>query len=113
MPYEIFIKNVNAEEKTETIDEDEKLETDVVLETIDVPAKTEEKTNEDGTKETVEVSPAKKQLKIKKREKSVNDTDPLWNKTASDCTDDEYKEFYRKVFNDYKEPLPARQCARQ
>ena len=105
MPYEIFIKNVNAEEKTETIDEDEKLETDVVLETIDVPAKTEEKTNEDGTKETVEVSPAKKQLKIKKREKSVNDTDPLWNKTASDCTDDEYKEFYRKVFNDYKEPL--------
>ncbi len=74
MPYEIYIKNVNAEEKTETIDEDEKLETDVVLETIDVPAKTEEKTKDDGTKETVEVSPAKKQLKIKKRENGkVND----------------------------------------
>ena len=105
MPYEIFIKNVNAEEKTETIDEDEKLETDVVLETIDVPAKTEEKTKDDGTKETVEVSPAKKQLKIKKREKPINDTNPLWNKNASDCTEDEYKDFYRKVFNDYKEPL--------
>ena len=66
MPYEIYHKECERREKTETIDEDEKLETDVVLETIDVPAKTEEKTKEDGSKETVEVSPAKKQLKIKK-----------------------------------------------
>ena len=37
--------------------------------------------------------------------KPVNDTHPLWTKTPKDCTDEEYKEFYRKVFRDYKEPL--------
>lgn len=37
--------------------------------------------------------------------KPVNDTTPLWLKNPSDCTDEEYKEFYRKVFNDYREPL--------
>ena len=35
----------------------------------------------------------------------VNDPNPLWNKHPNECVDDEYKEFYRKVFNDYKEPL--------
>ena len=37
--------------------------------------------------------------------KSVNDTAPLWTKAPKDCTDEEYKEFYRKVFRDYREPL--------
>ncbi|MCR5488058.1 MAG: molecular chaperone HtpG [Lachnospiraceae bacterium] len=37
--------------------------------------------------------------------KPVNDIHPLWAKTPKDCTDEEYKEFYRKVFRDYKEPL--------
>ena len=41
----------------------------------------------------------------KKEEKPVNDTTPLWLKKPSDCTEEEYKDFYRKVFNDYKEPL--------
>ena len=35
----------------------------------------------------------------------INDTTPLWLKNPSDCTEDEYKEFYRKVFHDYREPL--------
>jgi len=35
----------------------------------------------------------------------INDTEPLWLKNPSDCTDDDYKAFYRKVFRDYKEPL--------
>ncbi len=35
----------------------------------------------------------------------INDTHPLWMKRPSDCTDEEYKEFYRKVFNDFEEPL--------
>lgn len=38
-------------------------------------------------------------------EKPINDTFPLWQKTPSDCTDEEYKDFYRKVFEDYREPL--------
>ena len=38
-------------------------------------------------------------------EKPVNDTEPLWQKPAADCTDEEYKAFYQKVFHDYREPL--------
>ena len=38
-------------------------------------------------------------------EKPVNDTAPLWQKPAADCTDEEYKAFYQKVFHDYREPL--------
>ncbi len=37
--------------------------------------------------------------------KPINETTPLWLKNPSDCTDEEYKEFYRKLFHDYKEPL--------
>ena len=37
--------------------------------------------------------------------KPLNTTTPLWAKHPNDCTDEEYKEFYRKVFHDYKEPL--------
>ena len=68
-------------------------------------AKTEEKENENGEKETVEVSPAKDKLKIVKRPVPLNDTQPLWTKSPSECTDEDYKAFYRKVFMDYKEPL--------
>lgn len=38
-------------------------------------------------------------------EKPINDTTPLWMKSPSECTEEEYNDFYRKVFNDYKEPL--------
>ena len=105
MPTEIFLSKKDAPEEYEEIEVEDKLDTDTVVETIHVEAKTEEKENEDGTKETVEVSPAKDKLKIVKRPVPLNDTHPLWAKTPSECTDDEYKEFYRKVFNDFKEPL--------
>ena len=61
--------------------------------------------NEDGTKEMVEVAPAKNKAKILRRPVPINDTTPLWAKHPNDCTEEEYKSFYRKVFNDYKEPL--------
>lgn len=105
MPYEIYLKNLNAETQYETIPVEDKRETDTIIEEIHTPAKTEEKTKDDGTKETVETAPAKDELKIIKREVPINDTTPLWNKAPSQCTEDEYKDFYRKVFNDYKEPL--------
>lgn len=38
-------------------------------------------------------------------EKPINDTQPLWQKSAQDCTDEEYNAFYNKVFGDYREPL--------
>ena len=71
---------------------------DVVVEHIHEDAKTEEKENENGEKEIVEVSPAKDTVKINKRPVSLSDIHPLWTKHPNECTDEEYKEFYRKVF---------------
>ncbi len=105
MPTEIYLAKANAPEEYETIDKEDKLDTDVVVEEIHEEAKFEEKENENGEKEQVEVSPAKDQLKIVKRPVALNDPTPLWTKNPSECTDEEYKEFYRKVFLDYKEPL--------
>ncbi|UMY98953.1 molecular chaperone HtpG [Roseburia rectibacter] len=105
MPTPIFLEKANAETEYETIDAADKLDTDTVVETIHEEAKTEEKENENGEKEVIEVSPAKDKLKIVKRPVSLNDTNPLWAKSPNECTDEEYKAFYRKVFLDYKEPL--------
>ena len=105
MPVEIFLSKANAEQEYETIDEADLKEDDVIVEHIHEEAKTEEKENENGEKEIVEVSPAQDKVKINKRPVSLSDTHPLWTKHPNDCTDEEYKEFYRKVFMDYKEPL--------
>ncbi len=92
MPYEIYLCK-KGEELTQTIKESEKLDSDVVLEEI-VPEKKEDDKEE-----------PEKKLKIKKRPEPVNDTAPLWTKHPNECTKEEYLEFYRKVFHDYKEPL--------
>ena len=105
MPTEIYLTKANAEPEYETIDPADKLDTDTVIETVVEEAKTEEKENENGEKEIVEVSPRTEKLKILKRPVPLNDTNPLWAKNPKDCTDEEYKAFYRKVFMDYKEPL--------
>ena len=105
MPTPIFLSKANAEEEYETIDAADRLDTDTIVEEIHEEAKMEEKENENGEKEMVEVSPAKDKLKIVKRPVPLNDTHPLWLKTPQECTDEDYKAFYRKVFLDYKEPL--------
>ena len=105
MPTEIFLSKKDAPEEYETIDAADKRDTDKVIEEIHEEAKFEEKENENGEKEQVEVSPAKDKLKIVKRPVSLNETHPLWTKNPSECTDDDYKAFYRDVFHDYKEPL--------
>lgn len=87
MPIEIYLSKENTTE-TQTIKAEEKLDTDEVLEEIK-PEK-----EEDGLK-----------LKIKKRPELLNETQPLWMKHPNECTKEEYLEFYRKVFQDYKEPL--------
>ncbi|WP_031553636.1 molecular chaperone HtpG [Oribacterium sp. FC2011] len=94
MPVEIYITKLPKD--TETIDADEKNDTDVVLE--EIPEKTE--TDKDG-KETK--TPAK--VKIEKRPVLLNDTNPLWTKSPSECKKEDYIDFYHKVFHDYKEPL--------
>lgn len=93
MPVEIFLSKANAEPEYETIDEADVLDTDEVVEHI-----TEE------PKEGEEAEP-KQKAKIVKRPVSLSDIHPLWTKNPSDCTKDDYIEFYRKVFMDYKEPL--------
>lgn len=105
MPVEIFLSNANADQEYETILEEELKEDDVIVERIHEEAKMEEKENENGEKEMVEVSPAVDKVKINKRPVSLSDTTPLWTKHPNDCTKEDYIEFYRKVFMDYKEPL--------
>ena len=105
MPIPIFLENEDAGEQTEEIPEEEVTEKDKVLDTFIKDAVTEEVEKEDGTKETVEKVPAKKMAKIVKRPVALNDIHPLWTKHPNECTDEEYKEFYRTVFKDYKEPL--------
>ena len=105
MPVKIFLSKANAEQEFETIDAADVREDDVVVENFVEEAKTEERENENGEKEVVEISPRKEKAKINKRPVSISDTNPLWMKHPNDCTEEEYKDFYRKVFNDYKEPL--------
>ncbi|RHV04558.1 MULTISPECIES: molecular chaperone HtpG [Clostridia] len=93
MPVEIFLSKANAEPEYETIDEADVLDTDEVVEHI-----TEEpKEGEEGE--------AKQKAKIVKRPVSISDIHPLWTKNPSECTKEDYIDFYRKVFMDYKEPL--------
>ena len=105
MPVEIFVSKANAEPEYETIPEDEVLDTDTVVEHIHEDAKMEEKENENGEKEMVEVSPASDKAKIVKRPISISDPAPLWTKHPNECSKEDYIDFYRKVFMDYKEPL--------
>ena len=87
MPTEIYLSKEGSKE-TQIIKVDEKLDTDTVIEEI--------KPEKEGDEE---------KLKIAKRPELLNDTHPLWMKNPSECTKEEYLEFYRKVFQDYKEPL--------
>ena len=105
MPVEIYLSRENAEQEYETIPEEELREDDVVVEHIHEEAKMEERENENGEKEMVEVSPASEKVKINKRPVPLNDIHPLWAKHPNECSKEEYIEFYRKVFMDYKEPL--------
>ena len=105
MPVEIFVSKANAEPEYETIPEDEVLDTDTVVEHIHEDAKMEEKENENGGKEMVEGSPESDKAKIVKRPVSISDPAPLWTKHPNECSKEDYIDFYRKVFMDYKEPL--------
>ena len=105
MPTEIFFEKANAEQEYETIEAADIKEDDVVVEKFTEEAKTEERENEKGEMEVVEISPAKDKAKINKRPVSLSNPTPLWTKHPNECTEEEYKEFYRTVFRDYKEPL--------
>ena len=105
MPVPIYLDNAKGEPQYETIDKEELTDKDTIVETVVEEAKTEEKENENGEKETVEIEPAKERYKILKRPVALNDTTPLWSKHPNECTEEEYRAFYRRVFMDYKEPL--------
>ena len=96
MPTEIYLSKADTKE-TQIIKADELQEGDVILEEIHPEAKTQE----DGSTETE----GEEKLKIRKRPELLNETAPLWTKHPNDCTREQYLEFYRKVFQDYKEPL--------
>ena len=99
MPVEIFLTKANAEPEYETIPSEEVTEEDTVIEEI------VEEPKEDDKKEGEEAKEPVKKTKILKRSVSISDTHPLWAKHPNECTEEEYKTFYRKVFNDFREPL--------
>ncbi len=117
MPTEIYLSKADTKE-TQIVKESEKLADDVVIEEI-VPEKKESPAetagDEDGAAQDGEGKdgsdaeqtqpPEEKKYKIRKRPELINETTPLWAKHPNDCTREEYLEFYRKVFQDYKEPL--------
>ena len=105
MPVEIYISKEGSEVETQNVKEEDLRAEDRIIEYYTEPAKTEEKENEDGTKEVIEITPEQRMAKIKRRPYLVNVTTPLWSKHPNECTEEEYKEFYRNVFKDYKEPL--------
>lgn len=99
MPTEIYLSKEDTQE-TQIIKAEEKLDTDIVIEEIHPePKKAEDGSVEEGATEGEE------KLKIRRRPELLNETAPLWTKHPNDCTREEYLEFYRKVFQDYKEPL--------
>lgn len=105
MPIPIYLEKADAAPEYETIDKEELTDRDTVIEEIHEDAKYEEQETEDGKKEQVEISPARDRVRILKRPVALNDTTPLWTKHPNECTKEEYLDFYRKVFLDYKEPL--------
>ncbi len=100
MPTEIYLSKANTTE-TQTIQASEKLEDDVVIEEI----QPEKKESEEGAEAEEDKEPEEPKLKIRKRPELINETTPLWTKHPNECNREEYLEFYRKVFQDYKEPL--------
>ena len=113
MPTEVYLSKADTQE-TQIINADEKLDDDVVIEEIHPEPKKKDSEQEKSEDQEGEDSPedleepeeeAREKLKIRRRPELLNETAPLWTKHANDCTKEEYLEFYRKVFHDYKEPL--------
>lgn len=101
MPVEIYLSSLDPND-TQIVTESERIPSDTVIEELP-PEKSTAADSSNGEKK--DEKPAEKRFKIKKRPELMNDIHPLWTKAPKDCTDEEYKAFYRKVFNDYKEPL--------
>lgn len=97
MPVEIYYTNADEPQedpKDATVDVDAK-------EVSDTADNAEDSTDSKGP----DTDDTKAEEKKPEAPKPLNTTTPLWAKHPNDCTDEEYKEFYRKVFHDYKEPL--------
>lgn len=105
MPIPIYLVDEDKGQLTEDVAEEDVLETDKLIRTFVKDAVTREEKDENGEPKTVEVEPAKKMATIEKRPVMLNDIHPLWTKHPNECNDEDYKEFYTKVFHDYKEPL--------
>ena len=94
MPVEIYLDK--SPRDSEIISKDEKRDSDIVLE--EIPEKVEK--DEKGEERKTEAK-----LKIEKRPVLLNDTHPLWGESPSSVKKEQYLDFYRKTFHDYKEPL--------
>ena len=106
MPVEIYFTNADTpveDAKTATVDVDAK---EVDTDENNDAEKSDAAEAGDGAEKTANAADKKEEEKKEPEgPKPLNTTTPLWAKHPNDCTDEEYKEFYRKVFHDYKEPL--------
>lgn len=105
MPIPIFVSKAGAAQEYEEVKPEEVTEDDVIVGPVHHDAEYREEDDGNGGKKKVETVPARDMVKINKRPVSISDIHPLWQKSPSECTDEEYKDFYRKVFSDYREPL--------
>ena len=97
MPVEIYLEKLPKD--SQEILASEKLPDDVVLEEIP------EKVEKDEKGEKGEEKKTEARLKIEKRPVLLNEIHPLWGESPSTVTKEQYLDFYRKTFHDYKEPL--------
>ena len=94
MPVEIYF--TNADEVLDTEEDDE---------VIDAEAEEVTEENEEQSSEENKDGGETEEKPKKEAPKPINETAPLWTKHPNDCTEEEYKDFYRNVFHDFKEPL--------
>ncbi len=93
MPVEIYLTNADEEEEEAKADIPDTIDVEEITDDADAAAKEHEVELDEEEEET------------KSEPTPLNDIHPLWNKRPNECTEEEYKEFYHKVFMDFKEPL--------
>ena len=103
MPVEIYF--VNEEEEAKKAEEAAKKDAEEKVIDVDVKDADAKENNADTEDGDSEVTLEEGEEEEDDAPKPINQIHPLWTKHPNDCTDEEYKEFYRDVFHDYKEPL--------
>lgn len=118
MPFELFLEDASKKEAKEGDSSQKDKEGDssqkkkiedtarAAADILDTEAEVDKDTNTDADADAdADADTDTKEEAVTEQEKPINDTHPLWLKSPKDCTDEEYKKFYKKVFHDFNDPL--------